>query len=295
MPRNLYFSEGHRPEQRLYEDLIIEAIKIYGIDMYYLPRSIVSRDTILNEEDAARFDDAYVIEMYVENVDGFEGEGVLLSKFGLELRDQATFIVAKREWENSVGSYEKGDLKTFQPSEGDLIYVPMSKSFFEIKLVEAQRPFYQLQDLPIYRLQAELFEYNDQVFDTDIEDIDDIERKFANATVLTIDLDSNGNTYEVGERVQQYIDTSTYVEAEVGAKDADTITVVNITASDDSASSFIVSSELPLVGLDSATSLDITVVDDDSFVNDDAAQNPEFETEGDTIIDFTENNPWGEV
>lgn len=99
MPRNVYFSQAVRSEQNLYEDLIIESLKIYGQDVYYVPRTLINRDTILGEDAASKFDDAYLIEAYIENVEGFEGAGDLYSKFGLEIRDEITFVLSRRQWE----------------------------------------------------------------------------------------------------------------------------------------------------------------------------------------------------
>ena len=143
MPRNVYFSQAVRSEQHLYEDLVIESLKIFGQDVYYVPRTLVERDTILGEDPASSFDDAYLIEAYIENQEGFEGAGDLYQKFGLEIRDEANFIISKRQWEKLVGLYNNS-LSTVRPQEGDLIFLPMSNSFFEITFVEHEKPFYQL-------------------------------------------------------------------------------------------------------------------------------------------------------
>ena len=173
MATNPWISQSVRNEQNLYEDLVIESLKFYGQDVYYLPREIVNKDKVFLDDVPSRFSDSYKIEMYVENIDGFEGEGDLLSKFGVELRDQATFVVARRRWKNLIG--DKLDSYNFRPREGDLLYIPFSQSIFEIFKVETETPFYQLNQLPTFRLQCELFEYNDEDFDTDIEGIDDVE------------------------------------------------------------------------------------------------------------------------
>ena len=127
MPRNVYFSQAVRSEQNVYEDLIVESLKIYGQDVYYIPRTLVNRDTILNEDPGSKFDDAYLMEAYIENVDGFEGSGDLYSKFGLEIRDEATFIISRKIWNHSVGLNED----SAKPNEGDLLFLPMTNSFFE--------------------------------------------------------------------------------------------------------------------------------------------------------------------
>lgn len=168
----------------MYEDLVIESLKFYGQDVYYLPREIVNKDKVFLDDVPSRFSDSYKIEMYIENVDAFGGEGDLFSKFGVELRDQATFVVARRRWKKLIG--DKLDAYNFRPREGDLLYLPMSQSIFEIFKVETETPFYQLSQLPTFRLQCELFEYNDEDFDTDIEDIDVVEEESAYQYKLTM-------------------------------------------------------------------------------------------------------------
>lgn len=184
MATNPWVSQSVRSEQNMYEDLVIESLKFYGQDVYYLPREIVNKDKVFLDDVPSRFSDSYKIEMYIENVDAFGGEGDLFSKFGVELRDQATFVVARRRWKKLIG--DKLDAYNFRPREGDLIYLPMSQSIFEIFKVETETPFYQLSQLPTFRLQCELFEYNDEDFDTDIEDIDLVEDESAYQYKLTM-------------------------------------------------------------------------------------------------------------
>ena len=185
MATNPWVSRGARNEQGLYEDLVIESLKFYGEDVYYLPREIVNKDKVFLADVPSRFSDSYKIEMYIENQEGFEGEGDLFSKFGVELRDQATFVVARRRWKKLIG--DKLDAYNFRPREGDIIYLPLSNSIFEIFKVETETPFYQLSNLPTFRLQCELFEYNDEDFDTDIASIDAVEDESAYQYKLTLD------------------------------------------------------------------------------------------------------------
>lgn len=184
MATNPWISQAVRSEQNMYEDIVIESLKFYGQDVYYLPREIVNKDKVFLDDVPSHFSDAYKIEMYIENVDAFGGEGDLFSKFGVELRDQATFICARRRWKKLIG--DKLDAYNFRPREGDIIYLPMSQSMFEIFKVETETPFYQLSQLPTFRLQCELFEYNDEDFDTDIEGIDLIEEEGAYQYKLTM-------------------------------------------------------------------------------------------------------------
>ena len=176
MATNVYFSQGKRSEQRLYEDIIIESLKIYGQDVYYMPRDILNENKIFGEDIPSRFNSAYKIEMYIENVEGFDGEGDLFTKFGVEIRDQATFIVARKRWNDAVKRYDNEIPSTqVRPNEGDIIYLPLSNSMFQIMHVEHEQPFYQLKDLPTYKLRCELFEYTGEELDTGIDVIDNIE------------------------------------------------------------------------------------------------------------------------
>lgn len=178
MPTNFYFQSGDTMgttnEQRLVEDLVIESLKIYGHDVYYLPRTVVNRDTIFDEDALSQFTQAYPLEMYLENVDGFEGEGDLFTKFGIEIRDSANFILSKRRWEQMVDSTGGTFQLDARPAEGDLLYFEKTGSILEIKYVEFQNPFYQLGKIYVFRLQCELFEYSSETFDTGLDDLDGI-------------------------------------------------------------------------------------------------------------------------
>jgi len=178
MARNLYFSAGARSEQHLYEDLIIEAIKIYGQDLYYLPRDLVNVDDVFREDPVSKFNSNYLLEMYVDNIDGFDGEGDLFTKFGVEIRDQMTLTVSKRRWEQSVLKYDN-EIRGIRPLEGDLIFTPFARKLFQIMHVEHEQPFYQLNNLPVFKLQCELFEYNDEDFDNVNPAIELLERDAA--------------------------------------------------------------------------------------------------------------------
>ena len=203
MPRNVYFSQAVKSEQNLYEDLIIESLGIYGQDVYYIPRTLVNRDNVLSEDPASQFDDAYLLEMYIENNEGFEGSGDLYSKFGLEIRDEATFIVSRRRWDTRVGVFDDNTVDP-RPQEGDLIFLPMTNSFFEISFVEDDQPFYQLSNLPVYKMTCSLFEYNDEDFETGITSIDDSTAEVSYQIPMEIAI-SGGNHFSVGEIVEQTI------------------------------------------------------------------------------------------
>ena len=135
MPTNVFFNHAVQTEQHLYEDLVVESLRIYGHDVFYLPREIVEEDTIFNEDVQSRYGDAYSVEMYIENTEGYEGEGDLMSKFGVQIRDSATFVLSLRTWERFV-SLDSNLATSLRPNEGDLIYFPLTGSMFEIKFVE---------------------------------------------------------------------------------------------------------------------------------------------------------------
>jgi hypothetical protein len=180
MATNFYFQNGvpggRVGEQRVIEDLIIESIKIYGFDLYYLPRSEVNTDTLFGDDTIASYDNAIPVEAYLENVDGFGGDGELMSKFGIEIRDTASFVISRGRWEDVVGAGRANYLQLpNRPSEGDLLYMPLTKSYFEIKKVDATNPFYQLGKLHVYKLQCELWQYSSERLDTGVAEIDSLE------------------------------------------------------------------------------------------------------------------------
>ena len=178
MATNRYFSQKVRSEQNLYEDIVIESLKMYGQDLYYLPRDIVNEDRIFGDDVPSRFNSSYKVEMYIENVEGFDGEGDLFTKFGVEIRDQATFVMARKRWAQTVSRFDN-EINSDRPREGDLIYLPLSNSLFQVMAVEHEQPFYQLSNLAVYKLRCELFEYNDEDLDTGVAAIDDIEVDYA--------------------------------------------------------------------------------------------------------------------
>ena len=178
MATNHYFSDKVRSEQSLYEDIIIESLKMYGQDVYYIPRDIVNEDRIFGDDVPSRFNSAYKVEMYIENVEGFDGDGDLFTKFGVEIRDQATFVLARKRWSQTVSRYDN-EITSIRPVEGDLIYLPLSNSLFQIMHVEHEQPFYQIENVPVYKMRCTLFEYTGEDFDTGTATIDSIERDYA--------------------------------------------------------------------------------------------------------------------
>lgn len=170
MATNVFFQNyNHTNTQNLIDDLVIESIRIHGLDMTYITRSLESVDEILNEDDLSIFNGAYGAEMYVKSVDGFQGEGDFLSRFGLQIRDQATFTIARRTFERYI---TRQDPTIIRPKEGDLVYLPLNQKFFKIVFVEHESTFYQHGALQVFDMKCELFEYSNERFQTGSPDID---------------------------------------------------------------------------------------------------------------------------
>lgn len=176
MPLNHYFQSGNgignTAEQRLHEDLIIEGLRMYGHMIFYLPRTLVNKDLILGEDVASRFKSAFPIEAYFETTEGFAGQQELINKFGLEIREDTTFMISKRRFDLLVDS-KTTLIKEGRPNEGDIIYMPLMNSFFEILFVEDQQPFFQLGNLPVYKLRVTRFEYSSEEISTGVGIIDE--------------------------------------------------------------------------------------------------------------------------
>jgi len=177
MSTNFYFNNfQNSQEQLLIENLVIESIKIYGHDVKYVPRTLQDFDKIYGEDtQTSTFTQALDVEMYIKNVEGFAGDGDFLSKFGVQIKDQITFTVARRSFNDEVGRF----LDVVRPREGDLIFFPLNEKLFEIKFVEHEGVFYQLGSLQMYDLKCELFEYQSEVFDTGIVQIDDLYNNYS--------------------------------------------------------------------------------------------------------------------
>ena len=256
MPTNVYFSTGTTSEQKLYEDLIIEQLKIYGQDVYYLPRKLANKDTIFGEDPASSFDDSYIIEMYVDNTDGYMGEQEIIKKFGLELRDDIKCTVSKLRWETLISN--NSDLQnTLRPNEGDLVYFPTTKALFEIQFVEHEQPFYQQSALPVYKLSCTKFEYSSERIDTGIAEID------ATEDALSTDTMAFQFSLETGTSATGAIT----LESDVGD--------INYLINED----FTMATQQPV---DQGKAFETAAGTNTSSTEDD-------------ILDFSERNPFGEV
>ncbi len=197
MATNPFFQNyDYSNEQSLIDDLVIESIQIFGLDMAYITRSIQSVDEILNEDDLSIFNAAYSADMYVKSVDGFQGEGDFLSRFGLQIRDQAVFTIAHRTFERFI---TRQNPTITRPREGDLVYLPLNQKFFKIMFVEHESVFYQSGALQVYDLKCELFEYSNERFETGSSDID---AYFANLqTTQTDSLDELQQTDPIAKNI----------------------------------------------------------------------------------------------
>ena len=177
MALNPFFLQGSASEQRLVQDLINEQLRMYGVEIYYMPRKFIGTDTLMKESIVAKFDDSFSIEAYVQNYEGFAGSGDLMTKFGVRTTDELTLVISQERYGDFIATFYADGVPetklTSRPKEGDLIYFSLSDSLFEIKFVEHESPFYQLGKNYMYELKCELFEYEDAIIDTSIAEIDD--------------------------------------------------------------------------------------------------------------------------
>jgi len=201
MALNPFFLQGSTNEQFLVQDLINEQLKIYGIDVYYLPRKIFKSDDIMNEIQSSKFDDSFVIEAYINNYEGYAPDSDIMTKFGLRLKNEISLIISKERYEEFIAPFLEGisagirdgiiteytfaDLIS-RPKEGDLIYFPLGERLFEIKRVEHEKPFYQLGKNYTYELSCELYEYENELIDTTIEEVDSTIEDEGYITTLTL-------------------------------------------------------------------------------------------------------------
>ena len=290
MARNPYFTQGTTLERGLYEDLVIEQIKIYGQDVKYVPRSLVDEDILFREDSMSEFTGAYEVEMYVANIDGFQGDGDLYTKFGIRVTDQVTFIVARKRFKEEVDDNTELIVEG-RPNEGDLIYFPLTQKLFEIKYVEYKKPFYQLQNplgAFVYELKCELFEYSHEDFETGDPAIDEVETEYGVVSSYILLPGGTGN-FTVGETISN--NEIPAVTAEVAAWNPATRELkISRKSGDLSASDVLTGGASGAIWTVSAN------YSTQSFETEeiDWAMNKYFEDQGNLILDFSENNPFGE-
>ena len=284
MPTNSYFTHGTSGEQNLVEELVIEQIKMFGQDVYYIPRVIVDEDPAFGEDSLSKFDDAYLIEAYLENVEGFGGDGDLFSKFGVRISDKVTFIISRTRFTSLVDD-NATLVQEGRPNEGDLIYFPLAQKLFQIQFVQYEQPFFQLGKIHTWGLECELYEYSDEDFDTGVDAIDQVERNFA--TTITLNFATGGTgTYTVGEQIAG---GTSNVTAEVKSWDATTrqLQIYN--------RSGIFTIPETVTGQTSGAAHTTASYNTLNNTNSEFDENSFFETQDDSIVDFSQGNPFGEI
>ena len=200
MPTSPYFPtyyQGDTGEQGLYQDLVDEQIKLFGSDIYYMPRTIL-QDYTLDDIVYSKYESQFQIEMLLQNVEGFGDTSEFISKFGLRITDEVKFRVSTRRWDEASAGYNL--TVNGRPNEGDLLYFPLTKDLYEIKFVEREQPFYQFGKIQYYTMTAEIYEYGSDDISTGVEEIDEIETTFSSAIKLVMDPGGSGD-FTVGEEV----------------------------------------------------------------------------------------------
>ena len=274
MPTSVFFSKGSFGEQNLYEDLIIEQLKVFGHDVYYMPRTLVKEDKLFGEDVLSQFNNAYMIEMYMEEVEGYGGDKELISKFGLEIRDEVNFVVSRRIWEQTLTN-DPNIIVSTRPNEGDLIYFPRIQKIFQIDFVDHDDPFFQVDNLPVYKLSCSTYEYSHEALDTGVTAIDAIETDASlDALFYQFTLEQPGtlNEYMGLEDALGFVDLETATDSGYLVGETDTYNGNMLMETGD----YIVNEEYVIDTIDAE------------------AKNEFIETEADLILDFTEKNPFGE-
>ena len=309
-------------EQNLYRDLVTEAIQIYGHDVFYIDRTLVAKDTILGEDTLSKFKNAQKIEMYMENADGgFAGEKEIINQFGLQNLSEATFVVSKQQFQGkttqitieegtssgnggsilledgtdpSTSKFEGSDyyllLETDatdsdRPFEGDAVYHPILKKLFQVNFVDHDEPFFKLDNNPVYKLRCRLFDYSSEALDTGVTDIDAIE------TALTVSTSDFQFTLEQDPAIGQ---NAILLESEKGrllAEDGTTSGELIVLESSDltTSSGSILSEDGDFIIQEDY------ILGDMSSSGEASAQNELFDTADDSVLDFSESNPFGDV
>ena len=282
MTTNVHFSKGTISEQYLYEDLVIEAIGIYGHDVFYLPRTLVNEDMILGEDPLSTFSDAYGIEMWMETQEGYEGEKDIVTRFGLDIQNETSFVVSRRRWDDVVSRNDNLIVNT-RPDEGDLIYFPAVKRLWIISFVDHDDPFYQVNNLPVYKLYCRSWEYSSERLDTGIEAIDAIETKRSTDFLGYEILAEQSGTYD--QKIA--FEWGTIYEFGVG----------DILLEDDSFVLGETETGFEAIILEDSDDYYTFVVIQEAYslaTQDPQSDNSFIDTAADAILDFTETNPFGE-
>ena len=283
MATNSFFTQGTTGEQDLVGSLVTEQIKMFGKDVYYIPRTLVDRDSVFEEDSLSAFNGAYLIEAYIEDATGFRGDGDMFSKFGVRISDQVTFIISRERFTAAVDDNAQLIVEG-RPNEGDLIHLPMANKTFEIQFVEHEVPFYQLGKVHVWGLRCELFEYSDEDFNTGVAEIDAVEVNFANAVTINV-ADGGTGDFVAGEIVTG---GSSNVTSEVKTWNSATRQLVVYNRSG------IYAIPETLTGNTSGAAWTSATYNTLNNMNSDTDQNFTLETQADAILDFTESNPFGD-
>ena len=283
MATNSYFTQGTTGEQDLIENLVVEQIKMFGKNVFYMPRTLVNEDTTFTEDALSKFDDAYEIEAYIEDPTGFTGDGDLFTKFGVRISDQVTFIISRKRFTEAVDDNAQLIVEG-RPNEGDLVYFPMANKIFKIMFVEHEQPFYQLGKIHVWGLKCELFEFSDEQFDTGVTAIDQIEQDFSVSITITFATGGTGD-FTVGEVVAG---GTSNITAEVKSWDSTNrqLQVFNRTG--------IFTIPETITGQSSSAAWTTASYNTLNNTSSEYDSNSSFETLADGIIDFSEGNPFGD-
>ena len=283
MATNTYFSQGTTGEQDLTQSLVNEQIKMFGKDVYYIPRTLVKQDTVFGEDTMSKFEGAYLIEAFIEDNSGFRGDGDMFTKFGVQIADQATFVISRTRFTEAVDDNATLIVEG-RPNEGDLVYFPMANKIFEIQFVEYEVPFFTLGKQYTWGLRCELFQYSDEDIDTGITEVDAIEVNYANA--ISVNVAEGGS----GDFVAEEIVTggNSNVTATVKSWNSATRQLVLYNRSG------IFAIPETLTGNTSSAAWTSATYNTINNQNDNSDANWAVETQADGIIDFTEGNPFGE-
>ena len=286
MPTSPYFPTyyaGDAGEQTLYQDLADEQIKIFGTDIYYLPRTIL-KDNTLDDIVFNKYQDEFQVEMLLQNVEGFGDGAEFVSQFGVRITDEVVFRVSSRRWDEAVAANNPTLTTDGRPNEGDLLYFPLTKDLYEIKFVQQEIPFYQFGKLQFYTMTAELYQYGSDDISTGVAEIDQLETIFSSAIALTMGVGGTGD-FTVGEKVTGATSGS---EAEVKSWDSATriIQIINRTGT--------FATGEALTGDSSSAVWVVSTFDTLQDTNSEYDDNREIEDAADNIIDWSEGNPFGE-
>ncbi len=286
MPTSPYFPTyyaGDAGEQTLYQDLVDEQIKMFGTDIYYLPRTIL-KDNTLDDIVYNKYQDEFQVEMLLQNVEGFGDGAEFVSQFGVRITDEVVFRVSSRRWDEAVAANNPALTTDGRPNEGDLLYFPLTKDLYEIKFVQQEIPFYQFGKLQFYTMTAELYQYGSDDISTGVAEIDQLETIFSSAIALTMGVGGTGD-FTVGEKVTGATSGS---EAEVKSWDNSTriIQVINRTGTFATGES--------LTGDSSSAVWVVSTFDTLQDTNSEYDDNRAIEDAADNIIDWSEGNPFGE-